>query len=327
MSLTRARPQTIGKAALLAVVLTIGLIAYGAWVRVSGSGLGCPDWPLCNGQVVPTDRAATIESGHRWYAGITMLTVFATAFMGFRQRREFPKAAALLTISAVLILVQALLGAAVVLTELHPLIRLVHLSLAMTIIATLAIAAIGLLQGRDPALTLRRQGWPLLPAAIAVILVGGSIVATANSYECAALPLCDRESSPLATGLHSAHRVLGALTMLATAVLALNCWRKDDTGALFKVCVLVSLLLITQIGVGVSAVVLTLPTGLRVLHIGLAASIWAGLVAAWSLAAQSPAVNPLIHLGPERPPARPPVETDDGKGGRDDAIPGPHARR
>ena len=322
MILTRARPQTVGKVALLAVVLTIGLIAYGAWVRVSGSGLGCPDWPLCNGQVVPTDRAATIESGHRWYAGVTMLTVFAAAYMGFRQRREFPKASALLTTSAVFIVVQALLGAAVVLTELHPLIRLVHLSLAMTIIATLTVAAIGLLRGRDPSLSVRRPGWHLLPAAVAVILVGGSIVATANSYECAALPLCDRDSSPLATGLHSAHRVLGTLTMLATAFIAFRRWRSRDTGSLFKVTLLVTALLIAQIAVGVSAVVLTLPTALRVLHIGMAASIWAGLIAAWSLAAQSPANSPQIQ-----PRARPPVESDDGKDGRDDAIPGSHARR
>ena len=38
-----------GKSALVASVLTILLIAYGSWVRVSGSGLGCPDWPLCEG--------------------------------------------------------------------------------------------------------------------------------------------------------------------------------------------------------------------------------------------------------------------------------------
>lgn len=283
-----AQPRTIGKLALTAVALVVGLIAYGAWVRVSGSGLGCPDWPLCNGQVAPADRASAIESGHRWYAGVTMLLVFTTAVVGARRRREFPHASALLTASAVLILMQALLGAAVVLTELHPLIRLVHLGLAMTIIATLTVAGMGLVKGREPALRLRRPGWHLLPAAAGVMLIGGSMVATGTSFQCAGLPLCDGSSTTMGTALHSAHRTLAVLTLLGAAFFAYRRWKAGERGPLAKVSAAVAGLLLAQVAIGVSAVALGLPPALRVLHLGVAAATWWGLVAAWCLAASLP---------------------------------------
>ena len=81
-------PRSIGMLALAAALMTAGLITYGSWVRVSGSGLGCPDWPLCQGGVTPGDTAAAIEFGHRVYAGLTMLAVFAAAALAFPRRAE-----------------------------------------------------------------------------------------------------------------------------------------------------------------------------------------------------------------------------------------------
>lgn len=279
----RVSTRTLGTLALVSAFLSIGLVAYGAWVRVSGSGLGCPDWPLCNGSVIPQNRAAAIESGHRWYAGITTIAVFVTALAGFLQRRALPQASRLLLAAAGLIVVQALLGAAVVLTGLHSGIRLVHLTLAMSLIGLLTVAGTSLRQGQEPNLRLRRPDWHVLLAGAAVILLGGSIVAFAKSSECAALPLCDNTSSTLGTTLHSAHRTLGVLLLGATAFLAVQRYRRGDRSSFGKAAILAAVLLASQITVGFTSVALGLPIGLRILHIGLAASIWCALVATWNL--------------------------------------------
>lgn len=279
----RVSPRTLGTLALASAFLSIGLVAYGAWVRVSGSGLGCPDWPLCNGSVIPQDRAAAIESGHRWYAGLTTISIFLTALAGFFQRRALPRASRLLLAAAGLIVVQALLGAAVVLTGLHSGIRLIHLALAMSLIGLLTVAGTSLRQGQEPSLRLRRPSWHVLLAGAAVILLGGSIVASAKSFECAALPLCDNSSSTLGTALHSAHRTLGVLLLGATAFLAVQRYQRGDRSAFAKAAALAAILLGSQIAVGFTSVALGLPIGLRILHIGLAATIWCALVATWNL--------------------------------------------
>ena len=92
-SLTSSSPTSsvqvrrAGQWAAAAAVLTIGLIAYGSWVRATGSGLGCPDWPLCEGVVVPELEGATaIEFGHRVYAGVTMLAVVVASWYAIRGR-------------------------------------------------------------------------------------------------------------------------------------------------------------------------------------------------------------------------------------------------
>src|SRR5262245_53366191 len=104
--------------ALAAAIAAYILIVVGALVRASGSGLGCPDWPLCHGQPVPPAQlAAQIEYSHRLMASLTAALALAASVFAFRERQD----ATTRTIAAavpLVLLAQVLLGAATVLLEL-----------------------------------------------------------------------------------------------------------------------------------------------------------------------------------------------------------------
>src|SRR5437870_3811077 len=119
-------------------------IALGGVVRVTGSGLGCPDWPLCHGRPYPAaDIHSIIEYSHRTVGtvtGVLLIVTVALAWAVFRQQR--PLVAWLATASLVAIAAEGALGGVVVANELAPWLVLVHLGLAMIILGFLIATAI-----------------------------------------------------------------------------------------------------------------------------------------------------------------------------------------
>src|SRR6184192_3468448 len=119
-------------------------IALGGVVRVTGSGLGCPDWPLCHGRPYPAaDIHSIIEYSHRsvgTITGVLLIGTVALAWVVFRQRR--PLVAWQATASLVAIAAEGALGGVVVANELASWLVLVHLGLAMIIIGFLIATAV-----------------------------------------------------------------------------------------------------------------------------------------------------------------------------------------
>ena len=119
--LKKLSPQAFQRFALGVLLYNFGVILWGAFVRASGSGAGCGDhWPLCNGKVIPRapEIATLIEFGHRLTSGVALLLVvalFLFARKGFAQGSAVRKAA---TASLVLIIIEALIGAFIVLMRL-----------------------------------------------------------------------------------------------------------------------------------------------------------------------------------------------------------------
>src|SRR5438128_8187878 len=72
------------KLAVLTAIFAYLQIALGGLVRVSGSGLGCPDWPLCHGRPYPpADLHAIIEYSHRAVGTVTGVLILATVVLAW----------------------------------------------------------------------------------------------------------------------------------------------------------------------------------------------------------------------------------------------------
>src|ERR1700716_2534401 len=133
---TYARVSVVALAALALIVLT------GAGVRLTGSGLGCPDWPKCYGQAVaPLETHAIIEYGNRLLSGLVGLAAVAAGLLAFR-RRPFRRDLAVLGVLLPLgVVCQAVLGGFTVRNHLAPGFVMGHFGLSMLIlIAAVALA-------------------------------------------------------------------------------------------------------------------------------------------------------------------------------------------
>ncbi len=99
----------------------LAVIAWGAFVRATGSGAGCgAHWPMCNGEVVP--RAASVETlielTHRATSGIALVLVAVQLVWALRLFRKGHRTRGLAIATMVFMVLEALVGAALVLLEL-----------------------------------------------------------------------------------------------------------------------------------------------------------------------------------------------------------------
>src|SRR5579871_3467403 len=131
--------EALAGAALVALTL---IVATGAAVRLSGSGLGCPDWPRCYGHVYPPLHThALIEFSNRIVSGAVGAVAVAVALLAWR-RRPFRRDLALLSALLPLgVIGQAVLGGYTVEAKLAPGYVMAHFGLSMLIlVAATALA-------------------------------------------------------------------------------------------------------------------------------------------------------------------------------------------
>src|SRR3977135_3218426 len=183
----------------LTLVASFLVVVWGGVVRVSGSGLGCPDWPLCHGQFLPgLDAATRIEWVHRFVAIAGGISPAVLPLVRYR-----PQACvfALVVAAGVLYVLQAVLGGIVVLLELPHTWVTAHLANAEVLLAVLTVLAVEI---RWPALATSRRGAPwtavLLAAAVGtfVLMLSGAYVRGADATgACTTWPLCDDGGFPV----------------------------------------------------------------------------------------------------------------------------------
>lgn len=105
--------------AVVTLAVNVAVILLGALVRATGSGAGCgSSWPSCNGTLVPELEGATaIEFTHRAASGVALLAVAALVWLVFRKTPKGHPARLGAVVSGISIVVEALIGAVIVLAE------------------------------------------------------------------------------------------------------------------------------------------------------------------------------------------------------------------
>src|SRR3954470_14745169 len=167
----------------IALVFLTLIVFTGAAVRLTGSGLGCPDWPKCYGKVAPPlETQAGIEFGNRMVSGVVGLVAAAAGLLAFRRRPFRRDLAAIGLLLPLGVMGQAVLGGFTVRNHLAPGFVMGHFALSMLILiaaATLAWRARWEPGGR-PLSGDRLAVWAvraLLPIGALVIFVGTAATA------------------------------------------------------------------------------------------------------------------------------------------------------
>jgi cytochrome c oxidase assembly protein subunit 15 len=184
-------PATVRRIALAGVIASAGIILTGAAVRLSQSGLGCPDWPACTASSIGAAGATGDTLIHRWIEfGNRLVTVaiFVIAVVvwvacwrftdgGPGRRRDLVWLA---SAQPVAIVVQAGLGGIVVLTKLNPAWVSVHFLASIALVAAAVALYVRCQEGTGPARLLVRRELRLLAAGLAgvlaVMLTAGTVV-------------------------------------------------------------------------------------------------------------------------------------------------------
>ncbi|MBK5306981.1 MAG: heme A synthase [Frankiaceae bacterium] len=171
----RPSAQTVRRLALASIVANAAIVVTGGAVRLTDSGLGCPDWPRCSGaSYTPTAEAAGhafIEFGNRMLTFVLVAVVAATLVTVLRHRPRRTTSVRLATVLVLGIPAQAGLGGITVRTGLNPWTVMGHFLLSMVLIAIAVTLHRRVQEGDDPVSALAPQ--PLQRLAQAVLAVVG----------------------------------------------------------------------------------------------------------------------------------------------------------
>ncbi|MBC7945763.1 MAG: COX15/CtaA family protein [Burkholderiales bacterium] len=208
-----------------ATFLTLLVIVFGAFVRLSDAGLGCPDWPGCYGNLVVSadaanherahelnERKAWIEMTHRYLAGTLGLLILAIAGLSWMQRdRDHFGSPALATCLVALVAFQALLGMWTVTLLLKPAIVTLHLLGGMATLALLVWLMMRISARARAAQRGHARNISAVASALGIVILfvqiglGGWVSSNYAGLACTDFPLCDAQWAPemaFASGFH-----------------------------------------------------------------------------------------------------------------------------
>ena len=273
------------KVTLITIAVSIVLVALGGVVRVTGSGLACPDWPLCQGQVLPpAERGTTLEFAHRLTATAVGSLVLGIALYSLRVRREAASIFYAAVISGVLVVAQIVLGAVVIFAKLSAVIVTAHLGLATAFVGVLAViagqASLRLRsreQSPDAALRTTRATFVAAALTYATLLLGAYVATSGSSLACPQWPLCNNTLIP--TGdwrqwIGFIHRILAAAMTIAVIWATWTAYKAKAPRLVRGLLHGAAALTVVEIIVGALNPILLVPPAVAVVHLTVATVIW-----------------------------------------------------
>jgi cytochrome c oxidase assembly protein subunit 15 len=207
----------------LTAFLTFDLIVFGAFTRLTDSGLGCPDWPGCYGQASPIGAAAHIEAAqaampsgpvtwskawiemiHRYLAMAVGLLILVAAVFSWRQRRQLPHSPAWALVTLVWVIVQGLFGKYTVTFKLYPAIVTLHLLGGMVLLMLLVAQHESFVDRRwSTGSPSRRAVGAVLGLVLVQIALGGWVSTNYAVLACRGFPDCNGQWWPAMDFAHA----------------------------------------------------------------------------------------------------------------------------
>src|SRR3954451_16082901 len=285
-TLDERRFRLIADAALLTLTL---IIWSGAAVRLSGSGLGCSNWPKCEaGRFLPEVNSHTlIEFGNRTLTGVVGLPCLLAAIGAFRLRpfrRDLVVPAVILPLG---VFAQAVLGGLTVLFDLSWEMVIAHYLLSAALLVAGAVLVWRVRRGAGAARPENPRAVVLATRALAVaggwILIAGTFATAAGRHAGGAgtgdyVARLDAFGADTLRMIIHIHGHSGTVVGVATIVLWLFARAKGVTGTLMRALTSLGCLMAVQGAIGLIQYHNQLPSELVWVHASLASVVWLAFV-------------------------------------------------
>ena len=290
--------KIVRRIAWVTVGFTYFLIALGGTVRVSDSGLSCPDWPLCYGRpYAPPEIHALLEESHRYTASIVSILIIALAISALIWARKEKQVLIPALMAPFFLVIQIVLGGLTVLWKLPPTIITAHLGTALAIFAmviTVAVMSGNAKPSKEhPAKTRKFVRLALTNALLVygLMLSGSYVVGSGATLACPGWPLCGTAPQWAVqyhlSDINSFHRLVATFVGLVLIWTLISAWRRRNVASgQAWVALVAGILFVVQAVVGGLVVLLMRPDFVAGLHLALATAVWGSLVLLAVLAAR-----------------------------------------
>jgi cytochrome c oxidase assembly protein subunit 15 len=274
-------PPAYRRVTLFALLALTFIVVTGGAVRLTGSGLGCPDWPTCasNRVVAPWEYHAMVEFVNRTITGLVSVAVML-AVLGSLVRR--PRRRDLLWLSLGLVagvIGQIVLGGLTVLFELRPGFVMAHFLVSMVLLANAVV--LHHRAGRPPGPTRPAVGADLLAlgrlevACAGLVIFLGTIVTSSGPHG------GDEHAERLPFLLPDVTRLHGIAVMLFLGVTLVTLWRlrrAGVAGGILRRSEVLLAVLVAQAGLGYVQYFTGVPAVLVAFHIAGATAVWVAVL-------------------------------------------------